>query len=128
MIHRPIGFLEVRRAVLSNLQQPGRKCDSALTTDTFQTFPHRFGDCFRHALSRKVGELLREFVRFLVLNVQAHCGAILPYLDAILPPGQNFISDSWALRLNKIPVQPVCTNRDLRTLLLKGLRGAQTVP
>ena len=44
MIHGAIRFLQVRCAVLSNLEQPGGKGDSAFTADTLQTLPHGFSD------------------------------------------------------------------------------------
>ena len=86
MINRPKWFFEVCCTVLSNFQQAVGKCDSAFTTDAFQTLTNRFRDCYRHALSSKPGQLLREFVRFLVFDVEAHEGTILPLRSTILPP------------------------------------------
>ena len=85
MINRPKWFFEVCCAVLSNFQQAVGKCDSAFTTDAFQTLTNRFGDCYRHALSSEPGQLLREFVRFLVFDVEAHEETILPLRSTILP-------------------------------------------
>ena len=66
VISGPKWFFEARCAVLPNFQQAVGKCDSAFTTDAFQTLTNRFRDCYRHAFSSKFGQLLREFVRFLV--------------------------------------------------------------
>ncbi len=78
-------FLEVRGAVFSDFQQAVRKFDSAFPTGTFQAFTDRLRNCFRHAFSRKLGELLGKSVRFLVLDVEAHSGTILPSLSTMLP-------------------------------------------
>lgn len=78
MINGPKWFLEARGAVFSNFQQAVGKCDSAFTTDAFQTLPNRFRDGLRHAFSRKLGKLLCKFVRFLILDVETHIDTILP--------------------------------------------------
>src|SRR5713101_3104566 len=80
MINGPKWFFEVRCAGLSNFQQAVGKCDPAFTTDAFKTLTNRFRDCFRHAFSSKLGQLLREFVRFLVLDVEAHGATLLTLL------------------------------------------------
>ena len=72
MINGPKWFFEMRGAVLPNFQQAVGKCDSALTTDAFKSLTHCFRDGLRHAFSSNLGQLLREFVRFLVLDVKAH--------------------------------------------------------
>jgi len=84
MIDGPKRFFEMRGAVFSNFQQAVGKCDSAFPTDAFQALTNRLRDCFRHAFSRKLGQLVRESVRFLVLDVEAHKGTILPSFSTLL--------------------------------------------
>ena len=85
MIDGPKRFFEMRGAVFSNFQQAVGKCDSAFPTGAFQALTNRLRDCFRHAFSRKLGQLVRESVRFLVLDVEAHQGTILPSFSTLLP-------------------------------------------
>lgn len=85
MIDGPKRFFEMRGAVFSNFQQAVGKCDSAFPTGAFQALTNRLRDCFRHAFSRKLGQLVRESVRFLVLDVEAHKGTILPSFSTLLP-------------------------------------------
>ena len=85
MIDGPKWFFEVRGAVFSNFQQAVGKCDTAFPTGAFQTLTNRLRDCFRHAFPSKLGQLLRESVRFLILDVKAHKGTILPSSSTLLP-------------------------------------------
>src|ERR1017187_7287128 len=85
MIDGPKRFFEMCGAVFSNFPQAVGKCDSAFPTGAFQALPNRLRDCFRHACSRKLGQLVRESVRFLVLDVEAHKGTILPSFSTLLP-------------------------------------------
>lgn len=85
MIDGPKRFFEMRGAVFSNFQQAVGKCDSAFPTGAFQALTNRLRDCFRHAFSRKLGQLVRESVRFFVLDVEAHKGTILPSFSTLLP-------------------------------------------
>jgi len=85
MIDGPKRLFEMRGAVFSNFQQAVGKCDFPFPTGAFQALTNRLRDCFRHAFSRKLGQLVRESVRFLVLDVEAHKGTILPSFSTLLP-------------------------------------------
>ena len=85
MVSGPKWFFEVHCTVLPNFQQAVGECDSTFTTNAFKTLTHRFRYCFRQAFPSKLGQLLREFVRFVVFDVKAHPVTILPLASTILP-------------------------------------------
>jgi hypothetical protein len=118
MINGPKWFFEVGCAVLSNFQQAVGKCDPAFTADAFRSLTNRFRDCFRHALSSKLGQLLRKFVRFLVLDVEGHGQ---PFYQYCLP----FNHTTNARCITRIFVAG--TIRQCKTLLVTG-RIQERVP
>jgi hypothetical protein len=85
MIDGPKRLFEMRGAVFSNFQQAVGKCDFPFPTGAFQALTNRLRDCFCHAFSRELGQLVRESVSFLVLDVEAHKGIILLSFSTLLP-------------------------------------------
>lgn len=96
-------FFEVSGAVFSNRQQTPRKSAATLAANAMQALTDRFCDRCRHTLSSSLSQLLGEFVRFFVLNIQAH---VLPVYYYILPcylvlgalPSASGAILSWSLK------------------------------
>src|SRR5713226_8063430 len=72
MIDRPVGFLQMGGAILSDRQEAIRQAVAALSAHPFE--PFRQGPCHggRHALAGELCQLPREPMRLVALDVQAH--------------------------------------------------------
>src|SRR6266481_2197750 len=91
MIGRAKRFLQTRGAVPADFEQSIGELGSTLVSvlHPFEPFPDRFRDRFGHALSRNPSQLLGEFMRFFVLDVQTHYGrhsTTLLYISTINHP------------------------------------------
>ena len=89
-------LLEVRRTVLANLQKTIGKAKALFTADALQPLTKGNRDGGRHAISSQLCQLLRQAVRFLIFDVEAH-----PYSTSL--PYYSFHS-TFALRDASVPV------------------------
>ena len=74
-------LLEVRRTVLADLQKTIGKAKALFTADALQPLTKGNRDGGRHAIPGQPCQLLRQAVRFLIFDVEAHA---LFYLSTIL--------------------------------------------
>ena len=79
------GLLQVRRTILTNLQQTAGQSRIARLAYTVKSFANRFRYGFAHVLSSQCSQIPGKFVRLLIFYVKAHLLTILPSTSTILP-------------------------------------------